>query len=126
MPLMVNQAVPPKHAAGWLAVLAGVVLVPGCGGRGPEPAQIVVTVTLTRSGPAGPTLDHVPQQVETVIAVDAAGNDQTATTNGNGRARLSVLAGEYDVTTRVCPNDPQLVRAVPGTVVRLSIECLAP
>ncbi len=112
-----------------LATLA--ILMSGCSGPPKSTvssSMIETTVTLSRSGGLGPSLDHVPQReaVVTVTVTDAAGVERTATTDADGRARLAVPVGEYDVSTGFCPFRPQHVVASPGAVVRLTIDCLAP
>jgi hypothetical protein len=111
-----------------LATLSTVTLLSACGPGGHEPphdGSITVTVTLSRSGPPGPSLDHVPQKGIAVTASNHARNSWSGTTDVGGAATLTVPAGAYDVDISFCPDAPHHVTATPGATTETRFDCLA-
>jgi hypothetical protein len=100
----------------------------GCGADDHEPPDtglVVVTVTLSRSGPPGPKFNHVPQGGVDVTVADGSGGTWSGKTGESGEARRSVPAGEYEVDTSYCPQTPQHVTVTAGETTNTRFDCLA-
>lgn len=110
-----------------LTVLLGVTLLSGCGAgdEGPDRGAIVVTVTLTRSGPPGPSIDQRPQRGVDVTVSDPAGHRWSAVTDAAGEAHLSVPPGDYLVEVASCPDAPKPVTVTSGATSRTRFDCVA-
>ena len=117
-----------------ILLLLGVCVLSGCGGGdgdgggggAPDRGSIVVTVTLTRSGPPGPSIDHVPQHDVEVTVTNTSGHSWSAKTDDEGEAQLSVPVGDYEVDTGFCPDAPKPVSVTTGTTARVRFDCVAP
>jgi hypothetical protein len=112
-----------------LVTLATATLLSACGPDRPAPPEggsIAVTVTLSRSGPVGPSLDHVPQADIQVTAVDHSGGSWSTKTGAAGEATLSVPAGDYDVDISFCPDAAHHVTVTSGVTTATRFDCVAP
>jgi hypothetical protein len=112
-----------------LVTLATATLLSACGPdrtAPPESGSILVTVTLSRSGPVGPSLDHVPQKDIQVTAVDDAEGIWSTKTGVAGEATLSVPAGDYDVDISFCPDAAHHVTVTGGATTTTRFDCVAP
>jgi hypothetical protein len=103
-------------------------MLSGCGsggGNAPDDGLVIVTVTLSRSGPPGPVFDQAPQSNIEVTVANSSGtwSDQT---DEAGEARLSIPSGEYDVDISMCPDAPQHVIVSKGATARIRFDCLSP
>jgi hypothetical protein len=102
-------------------LLGCALLAPACGGPDrPADGTVVVTVTLSRSGPPGPSLDHVPQP-----GVRVEVGSRSARTDADGVARLAVPPGTYAVIAVGCPDAPHRLRVTAGERARTTFDCLA-
>ena len=99
----------------------------GCGGDddAPDRGSIVVVVTLSRAGPPGPNIDHVPQPGVEVTATNGSAHSWSAETDEAGEAHLSLPVGDYDVDTTFCPDGPQKVRITKDAVSTVRVDCVA-
>jgi hypothetical protein len=110
---------------GWLVALA---VVSGCG-AGPTPSidgSVIVKVTLSRSGGAGPEIDHAPLPNIDVTVSDTTGHEWRDETGENGSATLSIPPGDYTVDISYCPDAPKAVTVSTGQASRVRFDCVAP
>jgi hypothetical protein len=104
------------------------VVVTGCGSDDRERSDtgtVVVTVTLSRSGPPGPSIDHVPQRDQQVDVVEGTKTRYSGRTDQAGIARVPVPVGDYDVDVAGCPNAPQHVVVTKDSQVPVEFDCVA-
>jgi hypothetical protein len=110
-----------------LATCGAMGLVAACTHDAPaKDGQLVVLVTLSRTGGVGPSFDHVPQPDEVVRVIDTAGHKQTASTDSDGEAEFVLAPGDYGVTADFCPNGPVPVTISADKVSRAAVDCVAP
>jgi hypothetical protein len=112
-----------------LACLVAASVLSGCS-QGDDKVQagaVEVTVTLSRSGGMGPSIDHAPQSGVHVTVTDDAGGKWLKTTNSDGEARLSVPSpGEYEVDISMCPDAPRHATVARGATAKVQFDCIAP
>jgi hypothetical protein len=92
----------------------------------PETGVVLVTVTLSRSGPPADALDHVPLDDIQVTVSNASGDQWEGETDSTGEERLSVPAGEYEVGIGYCPDAPKPVTVKVGQTTSTRFDCMAP
>ena len=116
----------------WHVLACGIAatILSGCGligGSTPVDGAVNVTVTLSRSGGLGPTLNNVPQSGVHVTVTDDSGGRWSGTTDGAGEANVAVPSpGEYDVDISFCPDAPQQANLAEGATAKVRFDCLAP
>ncbi|GCD89232.1 hypothetical protein [Nocardioides sp. LS1] len=111
------------------AALSAAFMLSACGSAGGDERElgsITVTVTLSRTGPPGPSLDHSPIPGISVTAISTSQRSWSASTNSEGEAVLSIPPGEYDVDIGYCPDAPQHVEVTAGARASTRFDCLAP
>lgn len=112
-----------------VAALSASILLSACSstsGQAHDDGSIVVTVTLSRSGPPGPHLDHSPQAGIAVTVVGESERSWSGTTDTTGQAVVSVPAGDYAVDIGFCPDAPQHVTVKAGGTEQVRFDCVAP
>lgn len=92
----------------------------------PDAGSLVVTITLSRVGGFGPTLDHVPQSGVSVEVSNDSGDSWPDKTDTLGEAHFLLPAGGYVVDIGLCPDAPRDVKVVKDEPAEVRFDCLAP
>lgn len=109
----------------WALCLVAPLTLVGC--QSDETGSLTVTITLSRSGGLGPTLDRAPQSGVIIDVTSETHDPENDVTDRSGEAHFSLPPGTYVVDANpYCPERSQSATVVKGQTAQIRFDCLAP